>query len=211
MNTYNFIISFFFFWPVSFRLWHRRSIFDLINWDPFDDDPFELDFFHDLSSPRIQWAGSHQHIRNPTPLVKRNDKQNYQLAIDVKGFEPKDLSIKLIGRDLLVVGEHTCERKQTRACFRRRFCWRRTLPEDVDTGSLKAAWTESNVLEIEAKKSKASESKIPITVRGRPGDHGKQNTNNHLDRAQTIRQGESEKKEEEATVEIVPDEIETKQ
>ena len=151
-------------------------------------------------------------MRNPTPLVKRNDKQNYQLAIDVKGFEPKDLSIKLIGRDLLVVGEHACERKQTRACFRRRFCWRRTLPEDVDTSSLKAAWTESNVLEIEAKKSKASESKIPITVRGRPGDHGKHNTNNHLEHAQTIRQGESEREpEEEATVEIVPDEIEIKQ
>ena len=145
-------------------------------------------------------------MRNPTPLVKRNDKQNYQLAIDVKGFEPKDLSIKLIGRDLLVVGEHTCERKQTRACFRRR-----TLPEDVDTSSLRAAWTESNVLEIEAKKSKGSESKIPITDRGRPGNQGKHNTNNHIERAQTIRQGESEKKEEEATVEIVPDEIEIKQ
>lgn len=150
-------------------------------------------------------------MRNPTPLVKRNDKQNYQLAIDVKGFEPKDLSIKLIGRDVLVVGEHTCERKQKRAGFRRRFCWRRTLPDDVDTSSLKAALTESNVLEIEAKKSEASESKIPITVRGRPGDQGKHNANNHLEHAQTIRQGESEKKEEEATVEIVPDEIEIKQ
>lgn len=192
-------------------LWHRRSIFDLIDWDPFDDDPFELDFFHDLSFPRIQWARSNQHMRNLTPLVKRNDKQNYQLAIDVKGFEPKDLSIKLIGRDLLVVGEHTCERKQTRACFRRRFCCRRTLPDDVDTSSLKAALTELNVLEIEAQKSKGSESKIPITVRGRPGDQVKHKTNNHLEHAQTIRQGESEKKEEEATVEIVPDETEIKQ
>ena len=150
-------------------------------------------------------------MRNPTPLVKGNDKQNYQLVIDVKGFEPKDLSIKLIGQDLLVVGEHTCERKQTRACFRRRFCWRRTLPEDVDTSSLKATWTESNVLEIEAKKSKGSGSKIPITVRGRPGDRGKHNTNNHLEHEQTIRHGESEKKEEEATLEIVPDEIAIKQ
>ena len=110
-----------------------------------------------------------------------------------------------------MVGEHTCERKQKRAGFRRRFCWRRTLPDDVDTSSLKAALTESNVLEIEAKKSKASESKIPITVRGRPGDQGKHNANNHLEHAQTIRQGESEKKEEEATVEIAPDEIEIKQ
>ncbi|CAH3175693.1 unnamed protein product [Porites evermanni] len=147
-------------------LWHRRSVFDLIDWDPFDDDQFELDFFHDLSFPRIQWARSNQHMKNPTPLVKRNDKRNYQLAIDVKGFEPKDLSIKLIDRDLLVVGEHTCERKQTRACFRRRFCWRRTLPDDVDTSSLKAALTESNVLEIEAKKSKDRRVKFPLPTGG---------------------------------------------
>lgn len=110
-----------------------------------------------------------------------------------------------------MVGEHTYERKQTKTCFRRRFCWRRTLPEDVDSNSLKAVWTESNVLEIEAMKKEALESKIAITVRGRPGDHGKHNTNNHLEHAQTIRQGESEKEEEEATVEIVPDEIEIKQ
>ena len=188
-------------------------MFDLVNWDPFDDDPFEMEFLqnHYLYFPRIHWAWTDHRMRVPHPLVTRNDKQNFQLSIDVKGFDSNELSLKLVGRELLITGDHVCERSQKKPCFQRRFCWRRTLPENVDLSSVKAVVTESNMLEIKANKKQICESDIPIAVRETPRDQGQHQTNNQIEHEQVVRPEQEKKMEEEATVEIVPDETEGNQ
>ena len=186
-------------------MWHRRNIFDLVDWDPFDDDPFEMDVFHDhdLFFPRIHWARADYSMRVPQPLVTRNDKDNYQLSMDVKGFDPKELSLKLVGRELLIKGDHNCRLSQKEQCFQRRFCWKRTLPEEVDLSSVKATLTDSNILEIEANKSKPFESDIQIAIRDRLGDQTQHKPENQFEHAEGIRK--EHQLNEEATVEIVPD------
>lgn len=189
-------------------MWHRRNIFELVNWDPFDDDPFiEMDLFHDhdLFFPSIHWARADYRKRVPQPLMTRNDKDNYQLSMDVKGFDPKELSLKLVGRELLIKGDHNCRPSQKEQCLEREFCWRRTLPEDVDLSPVKATLTELNILEIEANKNKPFESDIQIAVCDRPGDQTQHKPKNQFGHGQVIRK-EPHQVEEEATVEIVPDE-----
>ncbi|XP_015775195.1 PREDICTED: uncharacterized protein LOC107353359 [Acropora digitifera] len=139
----------------DFVLRHRQKIRDLVNLTPFELDPFQTDPFfqiHDLDFPRIHWPWPQHHLKVPQSSVTRNDKSGYQLSVDVEGFDPKDLSLRLIGRELFVTEHHTCRLGFGKSCFQRKLCWRRTLPQDVDLSSLKATLRESNVLGIDAAK-----------------------------------------------------------
>lgn len=183
-----------------------------MNWDPFEDDPFEIDFFHnhDLNFPRIQWpAWADNHMRVPHSLVTRDDKNSYQLFLDVKGFDPKELSLKLVGRELVIIGEHTCKHNQKEPCFQRRLCWTRVLPDNVDLTSVKATMTKCNFLKIDASENTAYDGHgdIHIVARERTENKKQQKTENRFEHGHgTIR--EPDKMEEEATVEVVPDETE---
>lgn len=142
-------------------------------------------------------------------MVTRDDKNSHQLFLDVKGFDPKDLSLELVGRELVIIGDHTCKHNQKEPCFHRRLCWTRVLPGNVDLTSVKAAMTERNFLKIDASKYTAYDghSDIHIVVRERTEKKKQQKTENRFEHAHgNIR--EPDKMEEEATVEVVPDEAE---
>lgn len=191
------------------RSWHRNNFFDFANWDPFDDDPFEIDFFHnhDLYIPRIHRALGVRHVTVAPPLVKRNDNELFQMSMDVHGFDPSELSVKLVGRELLIKGVQNCNGNQ-QPCFTRRFCWRRTLPEDVDLRSVKATLIKPNGLQIEAKKVKDYESDIQIDVLERSTDQSQPRANHEAENQNNYGHSvkhDTSKEEEDATVEIIPD------
>ena len=177
-----------------------------------------MDFFHnhDLNFPRIHRALGVRHVTAAQPLVKRNDHEIFQLSMDVRGFDPKEISLKLEGRELLIKGFHSCDGRQDNPCFRRRFCWRRKLPADVDLNSVKATLTKPNTLEIEATKIRQNEIQdIQIDVREKsieqslPAGHNHEEKNQNAERMQNMREqnmNESGKGDDDATVEIVPDE-----
>lgn len=175
-----------------------------------------MDFFHNhnLFFPRIHRALSVRHVTAAHPLVKRNDHEIFRLSMDVKGFDPNELALKLEGRELLIKGFHSCEGNEDKPCFQRRFCWRRKLPADVDLSSLKATLTKPNTLEIEATKIRHYKGQnIQMDVREKSIDRSlpaednreEENQNTEYMREHNVNQ-ESSKGDEEATVEIVPDE-----
>ena len=174
-----------------------------------------MDLFHHHGPPfpRIHRALGVRHVTAAHPLVRRNDHEIFQLSMDVKGFDPNELSLKLEGRELLIKGFHSCEENQDKPCFQRRFCWRRKLPADVDLSSVKASLTKSNTLEIEATKIRHYEGQdIQIDVcesidQSLPTEdnHEEETQNTGYMREHNVNQ-ESSKGDEEATVEIVPDE-----
>ena len=177
-----------------------------------------MDFFqnHDLYFPRIHRALGVRHVTAAHPLVKRNDHKMFQLSMDVKGFDPNELSLKLEDRELLIKGFHSCGGKQDKPCFQKRFCWRRKLPADVDLSSVKATLTKPNTLEIEATKIRHYEGQnIQIDVRENSDiyqslpvreNHEDENQNTEYMHEHNVNQESSLKGDEEATVEIVPDE-----
>ena len=144
------------------------------------------------------WADNH--MRVPHSLVTRDDKNSYQLFLDVKGFGPKELSLKLVGRELVIMGDHTCKHNQKEPCFQRRLCWRRALPYDLDLTTVKATLTECNFLKIDASKNTAYDGDIHK-------NKAQKKTENRFKHAHgAIR--EPNKMEEEAIVEVVPEEAE---
>ena len=205
---------FYLFWHRSL---HRHSFLDFVDWDPFDDDPFEVDFQnHDLYFPRIPRELGVRHVTAAHPLVKRNYHKMFQLSMDVKGFDPNELSLQLEGRELLIKGFQSCGGKRDKPCFQKRFCWRRKLPADVDLSSVKATLTKPNTLEIEATKIRHYEGQnIQIDVRENSDidqslpvrkNHEDENQNTEYMHEHNVNQESSLKGDEEATVEIVPDE-----
>ena len=130
--------------------------------------------------------------------------------MNVDGFDPNELSLKLVGRELLIKGVHTCNANQQRPCFNRRFCWRRTLPDDVDLRSVKATLIKPSSLEIEAKKIKDYESDIRIDVRDMSTEQSQPRANHNTEKQNLHEQQSVEhdtsKEDEDATVEIIADE-----
>lgn len=171
---------------------------------------------HDLYFPRLPRALGARHVTAAQPLVKRNDHEIFQLSMDVRGFDPNEISLKLEGRELLIKGLHSCDGNQENPCFRRRFCWRRKLPADVDLNSVKATLTKPNTLEIEATKIRHNEVQdIQIDVREKsikeslPAGHNHEEKNQNAERMQNMSEhnlNENGKGDDDATVEIVPDE-----
>ena len=174
-----------------------------------------MDFFqnHDLYFPRIHRALGVRHVTAGHPLVKRNDHKIFQLSMDVEGFDPNELSLKLEGRELLIKGLHSCDGNH-KPCCQRKFCWRRKLPADVDLSSVKATLTKPNTLEIEATKIRHYEGQnIQIDVRENSIDQSLPDRDNYEEENQNTENmreynasQERSKGDEEATVEIVPDE-----
>ena len=195
------------------RFWHRNNFLDFVNWDPFEDDPLEMAFFHnqDPYFPRIHRTIGASHRPVSYPLVKRNDEDVFKLVLDVNGFNPNELSLKLAGRELLIKGAHSCNRKTQISCFQRTFCWRRTLPDDVDLKSIRAKLSQPTILEIEAKKLKENERDVRIDRLDSLGDQSLRNskTNSPFDETRSIQRRDNNVKTfqemDEATVEVVPD------
>ena len=195
------------------RFWHRNNFLDFVNWDPFEDDPLEMAFFHnqDPYFPRIHRTIGASHRPVSYPLVKRNDEDVFKLVLDVNGFDPNELSLKLAGRELLIKGAHSCSRKTQISCFQRTSCWRRTLPDDVDLKSIRAKLSQPTILEIEAKKLKENERDVRIDCLDSLGDQSQRNskTNSRFDETRSIQRRDDSVKPfqemDEATVEVVPD------
>lgn len=194
-------------------LWHRNNFFDFANWDPFEDDPFEMAFFHnqDPYFPRLHNTVGVSHRPVSYPFVKRNDEDVFQLVLDVSGFDPNELSLKLDGRELLIKGIRSRNRKTQNSCFQRKFCWRRTLPRDVDLKSIKARLSKPTTLEIEVKKLKENERYIRIDYLDSLGDQAQRNseTSSRFDDTRSLQRQDNNVKivqeMDEATVEVVPD------
>ena len=101
--------------------------------------------------------------------TQRNDESWIKLAMDVRGFLPDELSLKVAEGELTVRGVHKCDGR-TEDCFEKSFFWRRTLPEGVDPDSIKANLASNGELIIEAKKEPKSVEEIKIDkVSGRGG------------------------------------------
>ncbi|XP_022799337.1 heat shock protein 23-like [Stylophora pistillata] len=170
-------------------------------------------FFHnqDPYFPRLHKTVGVSHKLVSYPFVKRNDEDVFQLVLDVNGFDPNELSLKLDGRELLIKGIPSRNRKTQNSCFQRKFCWRLTLPRDVDLKSIKARLSKPTTLEIEVKKIKENERYIRIDYLDSLGDQAQRNseTSSRFDDTRSLQRQDNNVKivqeMDEATVEVVPD------
>lgn len=102
-------------------------------------------------------------LKNPKARKPSTDK-NFQLTIDVSSFEPEEISVKLVERDVVVEGKHE-EREDEHGFISRQFKRRFTIPEEYDTETLTTCLNKEGKMTIKALKLRPIETKeriIPI-------------------------------------------------
>lgn len=103
--------------------------------------------------------------REAETIVRRTESGGLQLALDVDGFKPEELKIKLVDDNLVVEAssETSGEDSYHRSQFKRWF----KLPEDCKLDDIKSKLTNDNRLLIDLPSSKPLEQKtrsIPIEM-----------------------------------------------
>jgi len=76
-----------------------------------------------LGFPPGYYGGSH--------VAPTRSDNNFVVHVDVSHFTPGEVKVRLVGRDLIIDGEHE-ERRDDHGYISRSFCRRYSLPEDVD-------------------------------------------------------------------------------
>ncbi|UJR38258.1 hypothetical protein I4U23_030931 [Adineta vaga] len=86
-------------------------------------------------------------------VTEADGSRKFQLAFDMRGFEPEEVKIKTQNGTLTVSGKK--EKKAGNSYSLHEFSQSYTLPEDLKLDDLKSTFTENGVLSIEAPLPKA--------------------------------------------------------
>lgn len=98
--------------------------------DLFDDDVADwfLGFDHAVERWTDQWdrifRSNHEY---PKTHVDRISDHEYEIRMDVPGFEKKDLEIKMVGDELVIEGQRSEERKEGEGTAERRESFRQSF------------------------------------------------------------------------------------
>ena len=133
-----------------------RSNNQLGRWDPFRE-------FEDLYTQMGRWMDSaFGRLDQPTawaPLADLSESEDaYLVEVDLPGVKRDDVTIDLVGNELVVTGELKQRERQGLLRHRTRrtgeFSYRVTLPDSVDADKVEASLAEG-VLTIRVPKSEA--------------------------------------------------------
>ena len=82
--------------------------------------------------------------------IDETDDKKMSLKIDLSGFKPEEVNVRVKGNELMVSAEHKSQDEGhfTHRHFKRSF----TLPEEVDTSTLGSRFSKDGVLSIQAEK-----------------------------------------------------------
>lgn len=109
---------------------------------------------------------SPRRVKNKETIVRRTETGGLQLALDVEGFKPEELKIRLVDDNLVVeaLSESSGEDSYQRSQFKRWF----KLPEDCKLEEIKSKLTQDNKLLIDLPTNKPIEDSkarsIPIEM-----------------------------------------------
>uniref|UniRef100_A0A6V7KZE4 SHSP domain-containing protein n=1 Tax=Bracon brevicornis TaxID=1563983 RepID=A0A6V7KZE4_9HYME len=99
------------------------------------------------------------------------DKDKFQVSLDVQQFEPEEINVKVVGRNVVVEGKHE-EKQDEHGYISRQFTRKYLIPEQCEIDQLQSNLSSDGVLTISAPRKKALEDKnervIPITQTGQP-------------------------------------------
>jgi HSP20 family molecular chaperone IbpA len=110
-------------------------------------------------------------VRSPSNLVtsspkvrKLNKSDKFEVKLDVTHFRPEEITVKTVGKDLIVEGKHS-ERPDENGFVSRQFTRRYEMSENIDLEQMTSSLSSDGKLSIEApiKQSSPKERVIPIT------------------------------------------------
>ena len=153
----------------------------LTRWDPFREFTTLQDRMNRLF--RDSYGEGQEALTTSSfapPVDVYEDEHNVTLKIEVPGIDEKDIDVRIENNLLTVHGERKFEKEEKEENFRRverqygSFTRSFTLPNTVDTESVKANY-EKGILKIQlAKKAEAKPKQIKVNVGGEKSLEGKE-------------------------------------
>ena len=115
------------------------------------------------ANPRVKRSADNS--RPFTPSLKQRKCEGFSVKLDVNHFEPEDMTIKVVGNELIVNGKHG-ERLDDNGIVSREFTRRYELPKDIDLERITSKLSNEGNLMIEPplkQKEAPKQTVIPIT------------------------------------------------
>ena len=115
-------------------------------------------------------------LRSPSDLVnllpkaqKLDKSDKFEIKLNVAHFQPQEITVKTVGKDLIVEGKHD-ERPDENGYISRHFTRRYEMPENIDLERMTSSLSADGKLSVEApiKQSSPKERVIPITIENEP-------------------------------------------
>lgn len=114
--------------------------------------------------------------RNASPLQRQDsgstiqqDKEKFQVILDVQQFAPNEITVKTSGSSIIVEGKHE-EKQDEHGFISRHFVRRYVLPQDHDVSDVVSSLSSDGVLTVTAPKRSikppTGERVVPITQTG---------------------------------------------
>lgn len=80
-----------------------------------------------------------------------SDNEKYQVCIDVQQFSPEEITVKAIGRQIVIEGKHE-EKQDEHGYISRNFVRKYVLPDDLKMDSVTSSISSDGVLSISVPK-----------------------------------------------------------
>jgi HSP20 family molecular chaperone IbpA len=95
-----------------------------------NEDIYELLGFEDYKQRKRLRSPSH--LVNSSPKVRKlNESDKIKVKLDVIHFRPEEITVKTVGKDLIVEGKHD-EKCDENGFVSRQFTRRYEMPDDID-------------------------------------------------------------------------------
>lgn len=100
------------------------------------------------------------------------DKNKFQVSLDVQQFAPEEMSVKVVGKNVVVEGKHE-EKQDEHGWISRQFVRKYIVPEQCDIDQLKSSLSSDGILMITAPRKEIdptskNERIIKIQITGKP-------------------------------------------
>ncbi|CAN8004295.1 unnamed protein product [Ixodes hexagonus] len=107
--------------------------------------------------------------KRPSSELHAERSSKLELTCNVRGFQPEELSVRTVDRNVVVYGKHE-ETHEDGGFVRREFTRRFPLPEDIDPETVTSSLdTETGRLLIEAPRTSTKKVKtVPVVVEEAP-------------------------------------------
>ncbi|XP_032665442.1 protein lethal(2)essential for life-like [Odontomachus brunneus] len=109
-------------------------------------DRFDSKFERELKNFSRPWSEFLREHENEWPVIE-NNKNNFQISLDVQEFEPDEINVKLMNNFIIVEGKHK-EKKAKYGTISRHFVRKYMFPEQCDMEKITSNLSSDGVLTI---------------------------------------------------------------
>jgi len=147
---------------------------NMMNWPmPMMIRDWEREMMHPMHRAMADLNGATRRLRREVKDIETDvicDEKKFQARIDCHNFRPEEVSVRHVGKDIMIEGKHE-EREDEHGFASRTFTRRYRLPDDCNTENVHCDLSSDGILTIDVPRQGAitgREKLLEISQTGKP-------------------------------------------